>query len=232
MSDDRRQSKPAQPNVLTGAATPNRLANEVARPVNVSTVTTAPKPRPADSVRPASVGTYVPAPIETYVPEAPTGGRRIPAVPSLVVLGFIVLTAVRLLGQVLGDDSSAPTVTGQPAPNATSTAPGSITFGTSQDDDCVIAGSATEFPAGTKVLWTADLARAQAADATVVVIVRRNGLEVERATVPPDTSVGTWSILCGGPFADASRGDYRVEVWSEDVKVMHAAGEYRLTAAP
>ena len=49
--------------------------------------------------------------------------------------------------------------------------------------------------------------------------------------MPPDDSGVSWPVLCSGaPVADEAGGTYRVEVWSEGVTMLHAAGEY--TVAP
>jgi hypothetical protein len=65
-----------------------------------------------------------------------------------------------------------------------------------------------------------------------VVIVRRDGTEIDREVVPPDGSGDRWSVLCSGsPVAETVAGVYLVEVWDETVKTRHAVGEYTLTPA-
>lgn len=214
-----------EPNVLTGAAVPNQLSSQAgqsrtvrigaragSQPVPASARAAAESPAPGRVIRDG---------------DAPPGGRRLPAIPTLIFLGFVALTAVRLIGQVLDGATAEPTA----APGATAIAPGPIRFGTGVNDDCTVTGEAETFDAGTDVWWSAELATRQKASVTVVVIVRRDGAEIEREVVPPDSSGATWSVLCSGaPVADQNGGTYRVEVWNRDVTVLHAAGEY--TVAP
>lgn len=224
-----RERRVGEPNVLSGAAVPNQLSGQAKQPVNV---TTGPRPGGQPRAQPASVPVRA-APAnparDRAIPEgdAPAGGRQLPAIPTLIFLGFVGLTAFRMLGQVLEGMNPEPT----PAPGATAPAPGPVRFGTDLNDDCSVSGEAATFPVGVDVWWSAELATRQDAKTTVVVIVRRDGVEIERQDVPPDDSGTDWSVLCSGaPVADESGGTYRVEVWSEDVTVLHAAGGY--TVAP
>lgn len=205
-----RPRKAGEPNVLTGAAVPNQLSGLTTQPANVTTGT-----------RPGAQ----PAPVPARTTPATPAGRQLPAIPTLIFLGFVGLTAFRMLGQVLEGATTDPT----PAPGATAIAPGPVRFGTNLDDDCTVSGEAATFDAGADVWWSAEMATRQDATATVVVIVRRDGAEIEREVVPPDDSGTPWSVLCsGGPVADRDGGTYRVEVWSEGVTVLHAAGEYAM----
>ena len=214
-----------QPNVLTGAATPNRLSSEVARPVNVSTVTQAPTTRLAatTTVRPGAT---------PFDPDAPPTGRRAPTLQTLIVIGFLVLTGVRLAGQFLeGAGSDAPSATPPTATLAPAPGPGSVIFGTGLSQFCGVTDRADAFTAGTDVWWSAELSTVQEPDAEVVVIVRRGSVEVQRETVPPEPSAGKWLLLCAGePVVEKALGAYRVEVWDADVTELQASGEYRLIA--
>jgi hypothetical protein len=210
-----------EPNVLTGAAVPNRLSSEVARPVNVSTLTQAPTVRRAGTV--ATRPGVAPADLQ----EAPRG-RRAPALQTIIVIGFIVLTAIRLASQFLGDGSFGDqTETNPPNPAATADAPGPITFGTAMDDECALTGTATQFGENTEVWWTAELPTRQSSKAVVVVLVLRDHEEVARDVWPPE-GTSSWTVMCDGPVAKREVGSYRVEVWDEDLKVLQAAGEYQI----
>lgn len=219
-----RVRKVGEPNVLSGAAVPNQLSSQAKQPESVTADTRPGAHLVPVSVRPAPAS---PAPGRAF-PEsdAPSGGRRLPAIPTLVFLAFVALTAFRLLGQVLGGPAADPTT----APGATAIAPGPVRFGTDVNDDCSVSGEASTFTAEADVWWSAEMATRQKATVTVVVIVRRDGAEIEREVVPPDDSGTTWSVLCSGaPVADEDGGTYRVEVWNQDVTILHAAGEYTVT---
>ena len=217
------------PNVLSGAAVPNQLSNQAKAPApvamgtrpDVQVVPGASRPVPAGP--PASS----PVPVRT-APEsdAPPGGRRLPALPTLIFLGFVGLTAFRIVGEFLEGAAADPT----PGPVATALVPGLVRFGTGLDDDCNVTGEAASFPESTEVWWAADMATRQKASVTVVVIVRLDGEEIEREIVPPDGSTASWQVLCGEPVGDGNVGTYRVEVWNEDESVLQSAGQF--TVAP
>lgn len=162
---------------------------------------------------------------------APKPRGRLPSFGTLIFLGFLAITGFRLVGEfVRGLATETPGVT-SPAEPGQAAAPGSIVFGTNSDGNCGVIDSAPEFAEGSDISWSALLSTEQAPDAEVVVIVRRDGAEVDREPVPPDESFGTWSVLCSGkPVGETRAGLYRIEVWDSTVTVLHAAGEYRLTA--
>lgn len=201
-----------EPNVLSDAATPNQLSGMAARPVNVQTGTR----QGTDSGLPTGTA-------------APRSGVRLPSFGTLIFLGFLAITGFRLFGEFVGglaEPTPAPTT---PAGLAQPAEPGLITFGTKSDGDCGVLETGEAFKPGTDVWWSAELATAQAPNATVVVIVRRDGAQVDREEVPPDDSFGKWSVLCsGGPVVESVAGLYRVEVWDETITTLHAVGEYRL----
>ena len=214
-----RRGSAGEPNVISGAATPNRLSTESAAPTG------------------ALSGTRQ-APPGGTLPVGATPARRripIPSLATLIFLGFLAITAFRIIGEVV--DQFLPT-----APEATNaatgpgsfpTAPGAILFGTASDEDCGITGAGVRFDAGTDVYWSALLSAEQAPDAGAVVIVRRDDQQVEREEVPPDESFGAWDQLCSGaPVVDVGSGGYRVEVWDEHATVMLAAGTYTIAASP
>lgn len=210
-----------EPNVLTGAAVPNRLSSEVARPVNVSTLAQAPTVRRAGTVAPR------PGAVPTDLQEAPRG-RRAPALQTIIVIGFIVVTAIRLASQFLGGASPGdPVATTPPNPNVTVVAPGPITFGTAMDDDCGVTGTANQFGENTEVWWAADLPTEQSSKSVVVVLVLLDHEEVARDVWPPE-GTNSWTVMCDGPLVKREVGNYRVEVWDEDLKVLQAAGEYEV----
>ncbi len=249
MTDDDRQGlrdrlrpgKPArtrragEPNVLTGAATPNQLSGQGTRAPDVRTGTSAGAEAAPVAVRPvtsppAAVNPMPASPAPgRSIPQsdAPAGGRRLPAIPTLIFLGFLGLTAFRLFGEFL----EGVAVDSTPGPAATAVTPGQVRFGTGVDDDCSVTGEATDFTAPAEVWWSAEMATRQKASVTVVVITRRDGEEIEREVVPPDGSSATWEVLCsGGPVTDGDPGSYRLEVWNQEETVLQSAGEY--TVAP
>ena len=210
-----------EPNVLTGAAVPNRLSTEVARPVNVSTLAQAP------TVRRAGTAGSQPIAVPVDVQDAPRG-RRAPTLQTIIVIGFIIVTLFRLASQFLGGGTSGdPIPTTAPNPNATTASLGQVTFGTAMDDDCGLTGVAGEFAEDTEVWWTAELPTEQSSKAVVVVLVLLDHEEVARDVWPPE-GTNFWTVMCDGPVAERVIGEYRVEVWDEDLKVLQAAGEYQV----
>lgn len=208
-----------EPNVISGAATPNRLSTESAVPVGAPS---GPRRVTPDGTRPV---------------EATPGPRRIPipSLPTLIFLGFLAITAFRIFGEFIGGVlPTAPEATSSAtSPGSIPTVPGVILFGTASDEDCGITGEGIRFDAGTDVYWSAMLSAEQAADVGAVVIVRRDDQEVEREEVPPDESFGAWDQLCSGaPVVDDGSGSYRVEVWDENAAMMLAAGAYTISASP
>ena len=220
----KRVRRVGEPNVLTGAAVPNQLSGQTGQPANV-TKGTRPGMQQAPVVARAAPATAAP---DRAIPrsDAPPGGRQLPAVPTLIFLAFVGLTAFRFLGQVLEGATADPTT----APGATAGAPGPVRFGSALNDDCSVSGEAATFAEGADVSWSAELATRQKATVTVVVIVSHDGAEVDREVVPPDGSGTTWSVLCSEAPPDADAGTYRVEVWNEDLTVLLAAGEYTVAA--
>ena len=214
-----------EPNVLSDAATPNRLSSEVARPANVSTLTDSPAARLAAPgyLRPGTT----PIPVEP-----PSTGRRAPTLSTLLVVGFVVLTIARLGGQFLeGSGFGSPEETSPPATLAPGPGPGSVIFGTGLTEFCGVSERAAQFPTPTKVWWSAEMRTVQEPDADVVVVVQRNGVEVDRMTIPPEPSGGKWLVLCASePIDGSARGTYRVEVWVDDVSPAQASGEFRVTS--
>lgn len=163
---------------------------------------------------------------------APRPRVRLPSFGTLIFFGFLAITGFRLLGEfVQGLAEETPAVT-SPAEPGQASEPGSILFGTKSDGSCGVHETGLEFEQGTNVWWSAELSTMQAPDVAVVVIVRRDGAEVDREDVPPDPTVGRWSVLCSGdPVVETLPGVYRVEVWDATVTTLHAVGEYRLTPA-
>lgn len=204
-----------EPNVLSDAATPNQLSGMVARPANVQTGTR----EGSESWR--ATGTTT-----------PRSGVRLPSFGTLIFLGFLAITGFRLFGEFvdgLADPTAGPTT---PAGPIQPPEPGPIVFGTKSDGDCGVLETGVEFQQGADVWWSAELATVQAPNAMVVVIVRRDGAEVDREDVPPDESSGKWSVLCSGaPIVGSVAGMYRVEVWDETITTLHAVGEYRVASS-
>lgn len=198
------------PNVLSNAATPNELSGMAAGPASVK------------------VGANIRT--SQTAPAAPRSGVRLPSFGTLLFLGFLLLTGLRLLGefaQGLAQETPVPTTAAAPDEGSR---PGPIVFGAKSDGDCGVLETAVEFIQGTAVWWSAQLPTVQSPDVAVVIIVRHDGSEVDREDVPPDPGSGEWTILCSGaPVFERSPGLYRVEVWDETMTVLQAAGEYRMS---
>jgi hypothetical protein len=215
-----------EPNVLSDAATPNVLSTQTGRPrplaVRASRAGSAARVGPMPQANQGWPATSQPA---------AQGRVRLPSFGTLLFLGFLAITAVRVLGQVasgITGPTSEPVAT-SPAGTGSEVAPGPVTFGTGQGTDCDVTGAAAEFGRNVDVWWSAELSTRQPADAAAVVIVRRGGEEVQRDFVPSDSSFGEWSVLCAGePITLHEPGGYRLEVWNEAETVLHAAGEYRV----
>jgi hypothetical protein len=218
-----------EPNVLSDAATPNVLSTQTRRPQPLA-------------VGPMQSATFAPTAPRPQANEgwlatgqaAPARRVRLPSVGTLIFLGFVAITAVRLLGQFasgITGPTTEPAVTA-PADPGSVVPPGPVTFGTGQGTDCDVTGVTAEFDRNTDVWWSAQLSTVQSAEASAVVIVRKGGEEVHRELVPPDTSFGEWSVLCAGePLTLHEPGTYRLEVWNKEETVLHAAGEYVVSAS-
>jgi hypothetical protein len=147
-------------------------------------------------------------------------------VPTLIFLGFVALTAFRILGEMA--EQGQPASPGSSAPAAT--VPGRIAFGTAAGDDCEVVGEAVEFVEGEDVWWSAKLSTVQAADAAALVIIKRNGAVIDREHVPAEPEFGTWDALCSSePVVQHIAGLYRVEVWNDPMTELLAAGDYVLS---
>jgi hypothetical protein len=224
-----RPQKIGDPNVLSDAATPNRLSTEAGRPKGLPVGT-------------RETPTWTPATTAAPTVRAPQRSRRVPSLSTVLFVGFVVFTAIRFLGQTVGESAPvAPVATSpgdapgairssDPEPSLAPAEPGAISFGTGSDGDCGVTDDAIAFNVGTDVWWSAQLSAGQPPEAGAVVIVHRDDAEISRETVPPDTSVGEWDVLCSSePVAEQGRGDYRVEVWDENTIELLAVGEYRLS---
>jgi hypothetical protein len=223
-----RPGRVGQPNVLSNAATPNVLSTMDSRPA-AARQATARQPATRQRAQPTAPGEA-----GGWLTTGRTATRQRVGLPSFGTLVFLVLvafTGFRLVGEFVRGLEQAPPNTGPAGPNQ-AVVPGSIIFGTASDGECGVVGTAHDFAAGTDVWWSARLATEQRPDAEVVVIVRRDGSEVDRWAVPPDESFGRWSFACStSPMAQTQPGLYLVEIWDVSVTTRHAIGEYRLTPA-
>jgi hypothetical protein len=205
-----------RPNVLSDASAPNRLSTETAPNAGGSGGTQA-RVTPASGPQVNSRGTVV-----TAGARAERARVRLPGLSTLIFLGFVALTAFRVVGEWVEQNAVPPPgETTAPAP------PGIVTFGTRATDDCEVIGADNEFAVGADVWWSATMSTLQPPDAAVVVIILRNGAVISREEVPADESAGEWDLLCSsGPVEQDLAGRYRVEVWNEPRTVFLAAGEY------
>jgi hypothetical protein len=209
----RRRKSPGrvgEPNVLSNAATPNTLSAMATGPANVT-----PSPRTAAPGQAGWLSTGTTAPRQRV---------GLPSFGTLIFLAFLAFTGLRLAGEFvrgLDEETSAPNQ---------AVVPGSVVFGTKSDGDCGVLETSHDFVEGAEVWWSARLDAAQTADAEVVVLVLRDGIEIDREVVPGDAEFGTWSVLCSGsPVKETRAGLYQVEIWDAAIGTRHATGEYRLT---
>jgi hypothetical protein len=224
---DGRGSGP-RPNELSGAAVPNVLEGQT-RPSGAEPAV-ATRPAPASGVRPASPASAA----GTGVAGSDGGARRsirprlsvLANVPTLVFLGFLALTAVRMLGEMVEQGQPASPVSSAPA----AAAAGPVAFGTAAGEDCELVGAAVEFAEGEDVWWSAKLSKLQPADADALVITKRNGAVIARERVPAEPELGRWDALCSSaPVERNLAGRYRVEVWNGAMTELLAAGDYVLS---
>ncbi len=215
-----RREKPGDPNVLSDAATPNRLTSEVVRPASVLGGRREAVP---DSLQPAGASARA--------------RRRTPTLTTLLFFGFLAFTALRFAGQLLNQSMSAPPATATPeaataGPGTTETplSAGTVAFGTASDGSCGMTGVDVLFSAGTRIWWSAQLASLRSGDSGAVVIVRRDGNEISSEKMPP-AAAEAWDQLCSTePVAETGAGTYAVEVWDLGMDVLLATGEYRVSA--
>ena len=215
-----RTQRVGEPNVLSDAAPPNTLSSMGERPASTQVGTGG---GPRVGTREGTAGWLATG------TAAATPRGRVPSIGTVIFLGFLAITGFRLFGEFVGGLATETPVVSTPASPDQAVPPGTIAFGPNSDGNCGVVRSASSFPAGADVWWTASLSTKQAPDAEVVVIVRRDGAEVEREAVPPDPSIGAWSVLCSGKsINESSPGLYRVEVWDSAITTLHAVGEYTL----
>lgn len=211
-----RSATEPQPNVLSDASPPNRLSTETS-PNAGGQGGTQVSVTPTSGPQVNSRGSAVPAGVRTERARV-----RLPGVSTLIFLGFVALTAFRIVGEWVEQNAvPVPLATTAPAP------PGPVTFGTRATDECEVIGADSEFAVGADVWWSATMSTTQPPDAAVVVIIHRNGAVVSREDVPADQSAGDWDLLCSsGPVEQDFAGQYRVEVWNEARTVVLASGDY------
>jgi hypothetical protein len=156
--------------------------------------------------------------------------RRRPKLGTLITIGFVIFWAVRFINTSgIGGESSASTprpavsIAPIPSPHA---APGQIVFGEDADGaSCSLDKRANRFTIEVDVYWEAEMQHVVAADATVVLVEKRDNIEIDRQEVPPDPDVGPWVRFCaGGPVAGYQPGVYRLEIWNEDETELLSSG--------
>ncbi len=216
--DDRRPAGNSQPNALSDGVQPNRLSNQ-----------SNPSSGDLGGTRQATPT------IEPRSPARPRASLSMPSVSTFVFIGFVVLTAFRLIGEAADSGDVPPAATpvasapgAQPSPS--SIVAGPIRFGTGTGSECGVTGAAVTFEPGTDVWWSADLAADQAPDAGAVVLIQLNGELIDRQRVPPDPAGGSWNQLCSSePVGENVAGTYRVEVWVGSPSTLQASGGYTIS---
>ena len=209
--------------MLSNQATPNRLSTMggAARVAKPTVGPTAARPRTT---------------VARDDDEAPSRRLTLPSLRSLLVIGFLVLSAARFFdGAGSGDVGPTTPPRASAGPQATlgarptvESSPGKVVFGESiTDSGCDLTRSGTLFLTGIDIWWQAETTRIVRADETVVYVATRDGVEFEHETIPPDPDIGAWSILCAGqPVAGSWPGLYRVEIRGEAKGELLSSGEY------
>ena len=226
-----------RPNELSGQVQPNTLSTEAGRRSAMPPVGGAPGWAPRSR---ASAPSVPPAPAPSLAPAGRRQAVRRPfGVWALIVAVVIGLNLVRAFGSAGGGGTDATTepTAAVPAPSlanggetiaAVDVAAGTVVFGTSMNDACDVTGAATRFPPGVPVWWYAHLNAVQAGDATVVTILKLDGVQLDRGKGPDSTS-GAWDGLCAGSaFRYDGSGTYRFEVWDAPEATLLASGEYEI----
>jgi hypothetical protein len=224
----------ARPNVLSNEARPNVLSTQSARRAQGASGWTAAPGRGA-SVNRLAIPNLPSRAAPTEDARFERRARRAPSFTTIVVIGFLIVTAIRFLAGLAGGffaDRAAPTM----APIVVAGAEldgGSIAFGTITDGQCGMARVDSTFPSGSSVSWIANLDRnlLDGEDAVVVIVVR-NGVDVERATVSRrDLGANGPHVLCSTtPRLDAISGRYVVQVWDAAHHAVLASGAYVIGA--
>jgi hypothetical protein len=214
-----------RPNVLADEARPNTLSSQpTGRTPAAPARSVAPRVVPASnrfaianpSARPLASGD------SRFEPR----GRRAPSLATIIVVGFLVVTAFRLMGGLVG--RLAPDQTSPPVAPAfvegSSIRQGSIWFGTATDGLCGITS-------GTDVWWSAHLSRSlEPSTETLVLTVARDGVEVEEdATSGRDLGANGSAVVCAiKPRDDTTVGQYIVQLWDGAQQQILASGEFRI----
>jgi hypothetical protein len=158
--------------------------------------------------------------------------RRGPSLTTVIVIGFLLITVVRVLGAVIGGFAPAQAVPTNPPRfiRASDIRTGGISFGTASDGTCGLAGITVTFNSGTEVWWSAHLERNLVSAEAVVVTVVRDGVDVEQDTTARGHLAANGSdVLCAiKPRADTTPGRYVLQVWDATQRQILASGEYSI----
>lgn len=227
-----------QPNVLTDEAQPNVLSTQATgrapgttswagtsdRAVAPNQVLPARRPVGAQSVRAQAIAD------SRFEPRA----RRGPSLTSVIVIGFLLVTAFRVIGALAG-----PFFSGQPAQSVPPITiggalleAGSIAFGISSDNQCGLDHVQSTFHPGADVSWSAHLARSlTSGEVSVEVIVIRNGVEIERSTVlRRDLGARGTDVVCSiRARSDNVIGSYVIQLRDASGSRVLASGKYSLS---
>jgi hypothetical protein len=163
-----------------------------------------------------------------------TRGRRAPSLATIIIVGFLVVTAFRVIGALAGrlvpDQASVPTA---PAfVEGSSIRQGGISFGTATDGLCGIAGIATGFTSGTDIWWSAHLVRSLEDPIEAIVLkVVHDGVDIEDDTTSGrDLGANGSAVVCAvKPRDDTTPGQYIVQLWDGAQRQILASGEFRIS---
>jgi hypothetical protein len=207
-----------RPVALSNAAVPNQLSAAPARSVATPTERLAAPPLVRRPVQPLN---------QQFEPQR----RRFPSLGAVIILGFLLVTAVRFLGALGGQAPSSQSEPsfGAPVVAGTSLEGGRVAFGIASDGRCGVVANAIAFPAGSDVWWTARLSRNLSSSQEVVVtILSYDGTVAQRSSGAPLAVAGS-QVMCGiKPVAETLRGTYVLEIWDATQSTVLASGAYRL----
>jgi hypothetical protein len=222
-----------EPNVLSDQAIPNRLST-MGKPGGIASPAAAPN-------RPTTQPVLAPSqPISRSQPDprieqAPRPRRRF-SPGALITVAFVIFAVARFLNNLdLGGAAGTgpPLATTEPRPSLLArptidSSPGLVVFGESVTaNGCDLEHVAVRFRAGIDIWWQAEMSHLVDADATVVYVATRDGLEVDREVLPPDPEVGEWTVLCGGrPVPGYVPGEYRIEIRNEAETEVLSSGTF------
>jgi hypothetical protein len=173
-------------------------------------------------------------PLASGDPRFEPRGRRAPSLATVIVIGFLLVTAVRVIGSLAGR-----IVADQPAPTAgpvfiqgSDVQAGTIVFGNAADGACDISGLVATFSGGSEIWWSAHLIRGLVgANEPLLAIETRDGAVIQQAaTSGLDVGANGSAVVCAiKPDEHATPGAYQLQLWDGDHRELLASGSYTIS---